>query len=206
METSKITMLYNGEKSRAFVNHLINAYLPLDKISKVWKFEDKLTYHKCSVCSHELIDVETLMERIKNVPENIITDFVTQLSRDINGIETKPEDRYTFKTVTRGALMAVTGKNTTSILCESCVKELLDMVQTGLIMGDKNISYQVNRMRRNEVFSAFKTNPKLDSSDVKKVAEIEQRVEKSPKHVTTLGDYNVLKQLKEKMESEQKKH
>jgi hypothetical protein len=77
----------------------------------------------------------------------------------------------------------------------------LDLTQTGILLGDKNINYQVKQMQRDMVFNTFQESPKLDDEDKKKVSEIKKRVDKDRK-VTTFGDLEALQELKKKMEGE----
>jgi hypothetical protein len=79
------------------------------------------------------------------------------------------------------------------------------MVQTGILRGDKNINYQVNKMKRNTLFNSFTSSPSLNPTEIKVVENIQQKVEKSPRHKATFGDLEVLQQLKKKMEEEEKK-
>lgn len=195
-----IEKLYSEEKSKGFVNHLIHSYLPVSKVTKVWDFSDKQRTHRCSVCSHELIDVNTVMSRMSASSEELMKDFSKQVRNDINGIKTPVEDHFLVKHVTHGAIQAFTGQKTTTYLCQDCVKELLDFVSTGLITGDQNIAYQINKMRRTEMFSAFTENPALDEHEKETVKEIQKNVEQNKKHVATFGDLEVLQNLKKKME------
>jgi len=201
-EKTAIQKLYDDEKSRGFVNHLIHAYLPVYKVTKVFEFEDKKQAHKCSVCSQALLDVETVFERVQKSKE-FAGEFVDQLRKDIEGKPTKYEDRFMVKHVTQGAVLGWQGEKTTTHLCQKCIQELLDMVSTGLLMEDKNIVYQVNKMKRNTMFDSFTSSSALNSSEVKVVETIQKKVENNPKHVATFGDFEILQQLKEKMEKEE---
>lgn len=204
METkTKIQELYEAEKSRGFVNHLMHAYLPIYKMTKVWQFEDKKPVHKCSVCGRELIDIETVFARVQKSQE-FAGEFVDEIRKDVEGKPVKFEDRFMVKHVTRGAVMAWTGEKTTSTICQQCAQDLLDLVTTGLLRDDKNITYQVNKMKRRTMFESFTSSPALNPSEVQMVQKIEKKVENNPKHVATFGDLEVLQQLKKKMEEEEK--
>lgn len=204
IQKSKIHLLYDETKSRGFVNHLIQAYLPVYKVTKVWTFEDKRPKHKCSICNADLIDLNTVIDRMQK-SEEFMGDFVKQLQNDVNGIKTPKEDHFMIKHVTHGAIMAFTGEKTTTYLCQDCVKQLLEFVQTMILMGDNNINYQVNKMRRTAMFNTFTENPTLDEHEKETVKEIQKNVEKNKKHTATFGDLEVLQNLKKKMEENDKK-
>jgi len=201
---TKIEELYENEKSRGFVNHLIHAYLPVYKVTKVWQFEDKKPVHKCSVCGQELLDVETVFQRVQASHE-FAGEFVDEVRKDFAGKPTKFEDRFMVKHITHGAVMGWVGEKTNTYLCQQCVQDLLNMVQTGILMGDKNINYQVNKMRRNTFFETFTSSQSLNPTEIKVVENIQEKVEKSPQKKATFGDLEVLQQLKKKMEEDEKK-
>lgn len=202
---TKIEELYENEKSRGFVNHLIHAYLPVYKATKIWQFEDKKPVHKCSICGQQLLDIETVFQRVQQSHE-FAGEFVDEIRKDIAGKPTKFEDRFMVKHVTKGAVMGWTGEKTTTHLCQQCIQELFDMVTTGLLTGDKNINYQINKMRRNTFFETLTSSPSLNPSEIKVVENIQQKVEKTPQHKATFGDLEVLQQLKKKMEEDEKKN
>lgn len=202
---TKIEELYENEKSRGFVNHLIHAYLPVYKATKIWQFEDKKPVHKCSICGQQLLDIETVFQRVQQSRE-FAGEFVDEIRKDIAGKPTKFEDRFMVKHVTKGAVMGWTGEKTTTHLCQQCIQELFDMVTTGLLTGDKNINYQINKMRRNTFFETLTSSPSLNPSEIKVVENIQQKVEKTPQHKATFGDLEVLQQLKKKMEEDEKKN
>ena len=86
-----------------------------------------------------------------------------------------------------------------------CIQDLLDLAQSGLLTGDKNIVWRVNKLRREETFDVFKESERLQPEEKKQVEEIEKRVEKSQeKKITTFGDLKVLQDLKAKMEADGK--
>jgi len=205
IEKTKIEQLYADEKAKGFVNHLIHAYLPVYKVNKVWVFEDKKPYHKCSICGQELIDIETVFQRVQASHE-FAGEFADQVRKDIAGKPTKYEDRFMVKHITHGAVMAWTGEKTTTCICQKCVQDLLNMVTSGLLMGDKNIAFQIKKMQRNSAFESFTSNPALNPNEIKVVEEIQKKVETNKKHVMTLGDLDVLKDLKAKMDAEEAKN
>jgi hypothetical protein len=200
-EKSKIRLLYEDPKSKGFVNHLIQAYLPVYKPQKVWEFEDKKP-HKCNVCSHQLIDLGTVIGRMQSAGDEFMHDSIEQMRKGIEGETIPREEHAIIKHITHGAIQAWQGQKTSTYLCLDCIRELLDLVTMELLHGDKNISYQVNKNRRSEVFTHFIENPNLGAKDKEEVKEMQKRVEK--KHTATFGDLEVLQKLKEKMEKESK--
>jgi hypothetical protein len=199
-EKTAIQKLYEDPKSKNFVNHLIRAYLPISKPTKVWAFEDKKP-HKCNVCNHDLIDVGTVMGGIMT-SEEYMKDTIDQMRREVCDGEVIPrEEKAVIKHITHGAILAWQGEKTTTYLCADCIKALLDMVTTGILMGDKNIIWLTNQMRRDQVFTHFKESTKLNDTEKEEVKAIEKKAEKKK---MTFADLGVLQGLKEKLEAEEK--
>lgn len=193
---TKIQELYENPKSKGFVNHLIRSYLPVNKIEKVWDWEEKQK-HSCSVCGQKLVSVVELFAATQK-PE-FMENFIEGIKKDLNGEKRTRDDNPYVKAIGKDKVMGFTGKKTDTCMCHQCCEDLLDLTQTGILMGDKNINYQVNQMRRDEVFNHFSENPKLDDVEKEQVKEIKKRVDKK-KGITTFGDLQVLQDLKKKME------
>ena len=197
-EKTAVQKLYEDPKSKNFVNHLIRAYLPVYKPQKVWTFEDNKS-HKCNVCNHDLIDLGTVIGRMQS-SEEYGHAMIEDMRKGLSGEEIKYEDRAVIKHITHGAIMAWRGEKTTTFLCQDCIKNLLDLVTTGILMGDKNITWIVNQTRRDQVFDTFKESPVIDEEEKKKVEVIKKKADQKK---MTLGDLGVLQALKEKMEKEE---
>lgn len=198
-EKTAIQKLYEDPKSKNFVNHLIRSYLPINKPTKVWEFEDKKP-HKCNVCSHDLIDLGTVIVRMHSSDE-YMKDTIEQMRKEVCEGEVIPrEEKAVIKHITHGAIMAWQGEKTTTYLCADCIKELLNMVTNGILMGDKNIIWLTNQMKRDQVFTHFKESPVLNPEEKEKVEVIKKQADKKK---MTFGDLEVLQQLKAKMEAEE---
>lgn len=203
-EQNAVQKLYAEPKAKGFVNHLIGAYMPIYKSTKVWNFKSGQK-HKCNVCGQALLDIQEAFNNLVQNDEKLREEFTPFLLKQVNGEEVRLEEHPFYKYVTKGKVQAWTGKKTDTVLCQSCIRDLLDLVQTGLIMDDKNIVWRVNKLKREGVFDTFKESPDLEKKEKKQVEQIEKRVERSPdKKITTFGDLKVLQDLKAKMESNDK--
>lgn len=201
-EQNAVQKLYAEPKAKGFVNHLIGAYLPIYKASKVWNFKSGQK-HKCNVCGRALLDIQEAFTNLSQNDEKLKQEFMPFLQKQVNGEEIKLEEHPFYKYVTKGKVQAWTGEKTDTVLCQKCVEDLLDLVQTELLTDDKNISWRVNKLRREQVFDTFKNSPSLQPEEKKEVERIEKKVERSPeKKITTFGDLKVLQDLKAKMEEE----
>jgi hypothetical protein len=204
-DPNAIQKLYAEEKAKGFVNHLIGAYLPIYKSQKVWDFKPGQK-PKCNVCGQKLMSIEEAWRGFQENQEEIMHGTTEQILKDIKGEKTEVEDHPMYKHVSKGRVIGCTGEKTDTLLCMSCIKDLLDLVQTGLLTDDKNIVWKVNKLQREGIFNTFKDNPHLDDNEKKNVKEIEKRVEKSQKKkITTFADLGVLQELKAKMEGQNDK-
>jgi len=201
-EKTAIQKLYDEPKAKGFVNHLIGAYLPISKPQKVWSWKPGLK-HQCNVCGAKLISIDEVLGGMMKEDEKLRAEFAPFLQKQLRGEETKVEEHPMYKHVTHGRIQAWEGEESNTVLCLGCIQDLLHMVQNGLLYGDKNITWRVNKLRREGVFDVFKNNPYLDDEEKKNVEQIEKRVERSQhKKVTTFADLGVLQKLKAKMEAE----
>ena len=201
-EKSAIEKLYEEPKAKGFVNHLIGAYLPVHKPTKVWDFKSGQK-HKCNVCGAKLMSISDVLGGMIQQDEKLRAEFGPFMQKQINGEDLKVEDHPMYKHVTQGRVLAWQGEKTDTCLCMSCIEDLLGMVQNGLLMGDKNITWRINKLRREEVFDVFKSHESISPGEKEMVEDIEKRVERSQhKKITTFGDLQVLQDLKAKMEKE----
>jgi hypothetical protein len=202
-ELNAIQKLYADPKAKGFVNHIIGAYLPINKVEKVWTFNPKQK-HKCSICGTKIFDIDTAFRNMQTNDERIRGEFHSTMMKQINGEEVKLEEHPLYKYVTQGAVQAFTGQKTDTCLCNQCIRDLMEMVQTALLLGDKNITWILNKMRRTETFDIFRTSNALSDEEKESVEKIEKKIERSPdKKISTFGDLEVLQKLKAKMEEEE---
>jgi len=201
-EKSAIQKLYDDDKARGFVNHLLQSYLPVDKPLKIWEFQ-KGQKHSCNVCGQKLFSVGEYFEGVGEKQEEIQKDMGDFLKRTlVEGESMKREDHPIIKHVVGNKVIGWTGEKTDTTLCLSCIKDLLDLAQNGILRGDKNIVWITKKMQRSRYFSQYYESDNINKSEKEAVKQIHKAAEK--KQVTTFADLGVLQQLKEKMEKESK--
>ena len=201
-EQNAVQKLYAEPKAKGFVNHLIGAYLPIHKSSKVWNFKSGQK-HKCNICGVALLDIQEAFNNLSKNDEKLREEFAPFIQKQVNGEEIKLEEHPFYKYITKGKVQAWTGEKTDTVLCQKCVEDLFHLVQNGLLRDDKNMTWRVNKLRREQVFDVFKESPVLNPGEKDQVEKIEKRVERSPdKKITTFGDLKALQDLKAKMEEE----
>lgn len=122
-EKTAIQKLYDDPKSKNFVNHLIRAYLPINKPKKVWEFEANKP-HKCNVCGHSLIDLGTVLGRIMTSKE-YMNDTIDQMRRELQGEKIEREDRAVIKHITHGAIQAWQGEKQLQFFAQTVLRTFL---------------------------------------------------------------------------------
>jgi len=197
MKKTKIQELYDNPKSKGFVNHLIRSYLPTNKIEKIWDWE-KDQKPVCNVCGQKLVSIGELFAASQT--EQFKKDFIEGIKKDLSGEERTREDNPYIKAIGKDKVAGFTGQKTDTCMCHQCCQDLLNLVTNGMLCGDKNLNYQVKQMQRDQVFNTFIESPAIDDEAKEKVKEIKKKVNKDRK-ITTLGDLQVLQDLKKKMES-----
>jgi len=139
---------------------------------------------------------------MKYLDENkadLMKSFTLQLRKEVNGEEVKREDNIYVKALGKDKVLGMTAEKTDTCLCHQCCVDLLELTQNGLLMGDKNLTYQINQMQRDQVFDRFDESSAIDGEAKAKLKEIKKKVNKD-RQITTLGDLQVLQDLKQKME------
>jgi len=195
-DKSAIAKLYEDPKAKGFVNHLIQAYLPVNKPTKVWEFQ-RGQKHSCNVCGQKLFSVEEYFKGIGEKQAEIHEDMGEFLRKTlVEGEEVKREDHPIIKHVIGNKVIGWTGEKTDTTLCLQCIKDILDLAQNGILRNDKNIVWLTKKMQRSQFFSQIYENNNVSSEDKKEAKNIHQRAEKQK---TTFADLGVLQQIRDKM-------
>lgn len=80
--------------------------------------------------------------------------------------------------MSKGRVLGRTGEKTNTCLCNPCVNDLLELTQNRLLRGDNNISYQIKKMQRTQIFNQFTSRPVLSDEEKTKVVEVQKQVAK----------------------------
>jgi len=198
-QKTNIEKLYEDPKAKGFVNHLIQAYLPVNKPQKFWEFK-KGQKHNCNVCGQKLFSISEYLVGVNQKHEEIRNDFSEFMRRTlVEGEEIKREDHPIIKHVIGDKVIGWTGEKTDTTLCLKCIKDLLDLAQNGILRGDKNIIWLTNKMQRSQYFSTIQKSEKVSIQEKEQVKEIENRVDKKK---VTFADLGVLQDIRKKLVEE----
>lgn len=193
----KLDKLFEDEKSRNFINHLVRSYLPIGKADKVW--EKPKGKFRCVLTNTPLISIGELMDGMNS--EEYKQDFLSHL-KTFTSEEKNTE--HPIKKFLNGRVIGFSSEKTDTAMCQEAYQAFYDWVITKMLTGDKHINWLVNSMKRNSFIDRAE---ELATDDESKAAL--KRIKKSSKNgkkaTTKLGDLDALQQLKNKMEESEKK-
>jgi hypothetical protein len=194
----KLEKMYKDNNSKNFVLHLIRSYLPIDKTSKVFMKPENIKKFKCSLTGSKLISIDEIFTIMKSEEYN--DNFIQDLKYN-TGLQERPADyQPILLKLSNGRIMGFQGQDTTTYLCQEAVQCLFDWVTNKLLMGDGKINWTIRQMKADAFISNF-NGPKFEDPETKKQVDRIKKVVKNPKKAkTTLGDLDVLKALKAKLE------
>lgn len=218
----KIEEIYNTEKGKPFIIHLVRSFLPINR-STFMLSNSKNKKMKCAVTGSPLItkgelikfNIENGDQIFKNITDRLLGKTTENIIVD------------NFK----GKLFAIECENSDKVVCLQVVQQLYNFTCTELLKGNKNIEFVLKDEQRKELAKysskeeSFVEKPNQVKSDEpkSKIAVFEQKKafadknklgnnssnnqnneSKKPEVVhstTSLGDFSSLQKLKEQMES-----
>jgi len=176
----KIEEMYNEEKPKKFILHLVSSYFPLGKAEKIIENPGKTI--RCSLCYIKLVSINEMLEGVNS--EAFKKNFMDHLSTLFKEGEHKAE--HPMKKFIGKRKIGIRGQNTDSSLCPECYKELFSWLTKKLISGDKQLE-QVNK-------KMVKRKPDKPKDKTKKP----KSKFKPQLKTATFGDIKELQELKEK--------
>lgn len=193
----KIEEIYSSEKGKPFIAHLTRSFLPLNR-STFMLSNEKKKLMKCAITGTPLIHKSELLNfQLENM-EAILKNFGDRLL----GNTTENLLLENFK----GKMLAVESEKSDKLLCLQAVHQLLNFASSEYLKGNKHIGYILKDENRKEVQNQSKNSPivnqtKLDKPQFKQ----EPQKQKIVHSTTSLSDFDVLKNLKEKLEKNEGK-
>jgi len=192
----KLEKMYKDEKSKNFVLHLIRSYLPLNKPGKVFEKPVNIKKFKCALTDSQLISIDELFEYIhtdefsKNFFKGL-KEFAGTISD--NGPRPERSDITALKEFLKGRVQGWQGHETTTYLSQEAIEELYNWTATKILQGDGKINWTMRSMMPKNVFTP-KKQVKREDSPVQAVIKQNKPAKES------LGDFDALKNLKEKLQ------
>lgn len=193
----KIEETYNSEKGKNFITHLLRSFLPVHKSSKMiendrkLKLVDCITGEKlCTVNEHFglLMDDEgmnAMMDNLKASAQAVV-----------DGKEEYDAPESVKKLKSKVKPLAITCKKSDKVMTEETLGQLFNFFASELLKGNKHINWVANNERGKEFVKAGKKQGYINNKREEKVVQ-----KASERAKMSLGDLDVLQQLKNKMEN-----
>jgi hypothetical protein len=180
----KLDEIYKTEKARGFFNHLVRAYFPDNKVEKI--FVKPKGSFKCVITKEKLTCVNKILSGVKEESvRNDLFDYMHNMFKP-NAIEESK-----VKDLIGDNHLAIQGTKTTSYMSSKTYVVFYEWVINKFKSGDKHIGWLLKGIDKNtfiKVDKAADNKGKSDSSYASNSATY------------TLGDLNVLQQLKDKLD------
>jgi hypothetical protein len=187
----KLDNMLSDKKTRNFLNHLVRAYIPVNKVEKV--FDTPKGNFKCVLTNQPLFSTQEVLEGIQT--EEYKENFMTHLR---SMFEDRKAEHPLVKLI-GDKKMGITGKDTTTYMSVQSFQEFYDWVITKSMTGDKHINWLLGDVRRE---SFMKRAESINDSAVQEKINKSKTV-KEKRATYSIGDAsNVLLELKKKLENE----
>jgi hypothetical protein len=134
---NKIENMYDDEKSKKFIIHLIYSYCPVEKVEKVWH---PVKGMKCCITGQSLMSVDETLGLMHD--DAYMQEYMENLKRSIAG---EPMVNTALLNYTKGRILGFTGKDTKTFMCEQSVQQFYNFISTRMIKGDRTINGIIKR-------------------------------------------------------------
>jgi hypothetical protein len=193
----KLDNMYNGTGSRNFINHMIRAYFPTNKVEKVW--DTPKGKFKCAITNESLFSLNDVFTVINS--EEAKNSFLENMKKMVIEPE-KPIKAFdsALKEGLKNKKMGITGEKTDTYLSMPAYQEFFNWLTNKILHGDKHINWLIRQMQNDAMINSIES--VVGEGDKDKIQTL-RKVVKQPK-TATLGDLDVLQQLKAKLEAEEK--
>lgn len=200
----KIEEIYNSEKGKPFIAHLVRSFLPVFRSTFMLE-NTKKKQMRCCITGVGLISKFDLVKFQIDNRDKMLKAMTDSL---VSGEPYQNPALEKFK----GKMMAIECEKSERLLSLPAVQQLLNFASSEYSKGNKHIGYMVKDMRKlyeakesanqsvGNVDNVSKFNNKYKKSEVK--SSQANKVEKKPilKSTTSLGDSDFLQSLKKQLE------
>ena len=147
MSDNKFFELYAQNKTRNFDLHLVRAYLPVSKITKLWDTLKDPNKMVCCCCKHPLAAIDEIYEKTIADQDVMEKQFKWFMDRMLNPEAHKDDTRMDSPSIQaiEGKIQAFTGENTETVMCLDCLQKLVAFTQDKLMREDKQITFAIRR-------------------------------------------------------------
>ena len=144
-EFAKLNTMWENDRSRKFLQHLIYAFIPYTKVTSLFSFAEKERDRKCCLCSVGIMDFNEIMHKNRDM----FTLFAQELKDSVEGHEWSPEKKkQMFNGVLEGKLMGTVAEESKCVFCRPCYVTFYSWVMRELMCDNRTISKIVHNLMR----------------------------------------------------------
>lgn len=194
---TKISEMYNSEKGKGFITHLLRSFLPVYKSTKLFNNHRNLKLRDC-ITGEELSTVDEHFDVIGSEEGmNAFMDSLkSQIKQNIDDSASNETPESLQKLWSKLKPIAVTCEDSDKFVSEQTLRQLYNFFATEVLRGNKHLNWVLNNEKGKQYVSYGKrmgfVENKRDENVIKKAAE---------RATLSLGDLDVLKNLKDKLDS-----
>lgn len=185
----KLDEIYENKKARNFLNHLVRAYFPDDKVEKV--FVRPKGKFNCVITNDKLVSVNNILEGVQT--EEFKNDFFQYMHNMFNP---NVEAEAPIVKLMDGKHLAVQGSNTTTYMSSQTYVVFYDWVLSRFMKGDKHIGWLLKGINKGTFFDRAEG---IEDKEVQKIVS-KKRNKEEGRATFALGDLSALQELKEKLD------
>ena len=193
---NKIEETYNSENGKNFITHLLRSFIPVNRSSKLMdneknlKLVDCITGEElCTVNEHFALlmskeGVDAMMENLKVSARAMVDEKEFEEPESVKQLRDKVKP------------LAITCEKSDKVITQETLEQLFNFYASEMLKGNSHINWVANNERGKELVKSGRKSGYINNNREEKV------VKKVVEHAKmSLGDMDVLKQLKAKMEN-----
>lgn len=196
----KISEIYNSEKGKGFISHLLRSFFPVNKAHYVMFDPEDSKPLKCCLTGEKLYSKTAKYQILLDNHKATFKNFVDRTIKEIDETrEIDPEaERISneVKEKLNAMPLAVTSEESDKLMSEEAFKALQNFYFSELLRGNKHVNWIANNEKAKWISDSAKRDGLISTKKEEKV--IHKAVEHSK---MSLGELDVLKDLKKKFES-----
>lgn len=133
-EFKKFEELWNNEKSKKFLIHLLHGFMPFSDNYTIFGWEDKTHWKngkKCCICQLETLSKQDIFEHFDEFAKTSLNSLHLSIKdENFNPSQYMSEEK---KKIFGDRLLGVTSEKTECILCSPCYETFANWIQTKLL-------------------------------------------------------------------------
>ena len=186
----KIESIYASEKGKGFITHLLRSFYPVNKSFELLDAKDPKEMI-CSITGKKLVSKADQLKKLVDNSDVLFEDFISFAKSNSE----KPYEESTIKQEIREMLVAIACKDSTRLLSRQAFEQLFNFYATQMLKGNKHLNWIAAQERKTEIVKAAKAAGVTESESKVVAKAVFERANMS------LGDLEVLQQLKKKFEN-----